>query len=531
MARLPVIPCLLFAGVLASVSSMGREVPLTILHTTDIHGHVLPPITEKGGISEGSLLRCATVIQDIRGADKNVLLLDGGDSIQGSAESWLTRGRVVVRAMEWLHYDAAVLGNHDLDWGLEPLFNLFCTSSIPLLAGNVHPEPDSGHPLPFLKPFIIKEMDGIRVAVAGLTNPGIPGWLRPEYIPGLQFSRSVMALQSMMPLIRQADPDVLILLVHQGYTKSGEDDEANEINAIARQFPEFDVILGGHLHWVVPGMKIGNVLYVQSGSDAQGIGRVRLAYDTVSRRVVRKEGDYLGVDAKCVEDEELKTALKADLEKAGAYLDEVIGSAETNFGTSIKPPGNSAIQQLICASIARASKAGIVLHGVLSDEELAPGPVRVRDIWRIIPYENRVGLAWLNPTEIKMILEESVDYYGSSHAMGVYGLEFDVDLNAEPGNRISRLRLAGGRLIHPKKRLKVAFNSHALASAGGRYEVLRRVVEQPTSRLDLTKMDTRTAVIDYVKAKSPLTLKTYPVINMIRREEASDRTKSLKDGL
>src|SRR5438309_4513557 len=114
-----------------------REVPIVILHTCDLHGNVLPTEDYAGHTNLGGLARCATVIRQTREREKNVLLLDAGDTLQGTAASYLSDGKVMVKILNLLRYDAWCWGNHELDWGLEKLALCAEDSKVPILNANV----------------------------------------------------------------------------------------------------------------------------------------------------------------------------------------------------------------------------------------------------------------------------------------------------------------------------------------------------------------------------------------------------------
>ena len=144
--------------------------------------------------------------------------------------------------------------------------------------------------------------------------------------------------------------------------------------------------------------------------------------------------------------------------------------------------------------------------------------IKRSDIWRIIPYENRIGVANLTMPELKDILEENAGQIGSVHFLGVYGLSYELHPNAPPGERVRNLRLADGSKPHARKRFRVAMNSYALASGGGRFPLLRKIVERPESRLEMTDIDTRTAVIEYVRKHSPLQIDAGADVTVVRRK-------------
>lgn len=489
-------------GLCLAGSATAREVRITILHTSDLHGHVLSLPDDKGREGVGGLLRIATAVAQIRQEEPNVLLIDCGDLVQGSIEAHLTRGRVMLKAAEWLKYDAWVMGNHEWDWGIEHLGRLIETSRVPMLAGNLDMRVGAPSPLRKVGPLIVKDYDGVKVAIVGLTTPGMPMWFRPEYLGDAQFKVSKEALRGILPYVRQAAPDITVLAVHQGLRTF--DDRANEINAIAAQFPEFDVILGGHSHAAIPSRMLGDVLYTQAGCHGQALGRVDLVYDTVADRLKEKRAALIEIADGFAEDPALAAHLEGDLAPAREFRTRLVGTAAVKLKAVSEVPGQSGLQQLFCRAIAGASKAEIVLHGVHSTDPLAAGEIRMDDIWRIMPYENRVGIARLTCGEIEAILEENADQLGGTHFMGVYGLTYDLDPRGKEGSRVSNIRLADGTVPHARQRLDVAMNSFVLASGGGRFPVLRGIVERPTSRLILTDIDIRQALVEYVRRHSPL---------------------------
>lgn len=490
---------MLAAGIAAAGTA--REVRLTILHTTDVHGHLWAAPDEEGRAA-GGLLRVATAIARVRAETPHVLLVDCGDLIQGSLEADLYGGAPMVRAIEALGYDAWVLGNHEWDWGFEALEKIVASCPVPVLAANLVVRAPESVLARRVAPMVLREVDGVRVAIVGLTTPGMPTWFRPEYLGPAQFLASVEALRRVMPRLREARPDVAILAVHQGWRPL--DDRANEIHAIAARFPEFDVVLGGHTHEAVEERALDRALYTQAGCEGRVLGRVDLVYDTVAGRVTAKRAVLIPVGLETPEDTALTAALQRELDRARAVGARVIGQAAATFEAKSGVPGQSAVQQLFCRAIAEASGAEVVLHGVHSDAPLRAGEVRLADVWRIMPYENRVGLARLTRGELAQILEENADLMDSPYFLGVYGLRYRLALDAERGRRVRDVRRADGSIPHPRERLLVAMNSFVLASGGGRFAQLRRIVEQPEARLTLTGVDIREALLEYVRRHSPV---------------------------
>ncbi len=517
--RLPVISCIW--AVLAALTLTfpqdvaAREVSITLLHTSDLHGFVFPVTDYDGNKEVGGILRLASAIESEREGLHNVLLLDSGDTYQGGAESLLTRGRIVNEALGWLGFDSWVLGNHEFDWGLEWLAGLLETCPVPALGANISSRPGTENPLHTVKPFIIRDMDGVRVAVIGLTTPAIPTWSRPHLLGNLLFSKSVETLRKVMPAVREHQPDIMVMITHQGYGRFG-DNYANEINAIAGHFPELDVILGGHTHQVVHGADVNGVLYVQPGYHGIWLGRVDLVYDTVRRELVKRESKIIHVGDNYEKHEGLLSALEDDLERVDRILEGKVGYAKADISAKSSLPGQSPMQQLICRAISYASEAEIVLHGILSDGNLYEGEILERDIWRIVPYENTIGVMMLTPDELRDILEENAGQLRGYRGMGVYGIKYDLYPDASEGMRVGNMLLPDGSTMHPRRRYAVAMNSYVLASGGGRFPVTRRTADQPISRLRMLDIDTRDAVRNYIANNSPVIPESYNMVTIVR---------------
>ncbi|MCO5061403.1 MAG: bifunctional metallophosphatase/5'-nucleotidase [Kiritimatiellae bacterium] len=487
-----------------SFSSDARQVELTILHTTDLHGHILPTTDYDGRENVGGLLRASTQIRQLRDTRPNTLLLDCGDLYQGGAESYLTQGRIMIRALDWLRYDAWILGNHEFDWGLEKMQRLLNASSTPMLAANIVSRPGRPHPFPRVQPFLIREVDGIKVAIVGLITPGVPTWSTPDLLGDAMFERSIDALKRVMPAVRAEKPDVLLLAAHQGCKRRG-DDHANEINAVARAFPEFDVIIGGHTHQPIPEIWLEDrVLYTQAGYYGAWLGQLDLVYDTVAKRVTRKSAQLHAIDEAVPRDAEMEAEFSSDLKRAESYLAQRVGTAKGRIAWKTDEYGSSPIQSLIARALAVASGADLVLHGVLDEHDLPSGDLSMADIWRIVPYENRVAILQVTPGELLEILEENGAVRSPMSFMGLFGARYQWKTVDGGARKPVNLTLKDGKIPHPRQRLKVAINSYALASGGGRYKKLREIAERPETRTKLLDLDTRTAVLTYVKKHSPL---------------------------
>lgn len=234
------------------------SVVLTLLHTNDPHGRIYLPDQAQG------LTRLATLIRHVRAEMPNVLLLDAGDLIHGTPEEKEFEGKPMIGAMNALQYDAATAGNHEFDFGQRITRQAIEMAQFPLLSANVLDE-KTGQPWGGLKPYIVKEVHGVRVAIFGLTTPDTVRIQFPRTLQGIQFADPIEVARTLVPELRKR-ADVVIFLSHLGYKPD---------LALAAAVPGIDIILGGHTHTrLAEQVWVGDTLIMQTGAHGKALGRV-----------------------------------------------------------------------------------------------------------------------------------------------------------------------------------------------------------------------------------------------------------------
>lgn len=479
-----IVSAALFPAI-AALAAAGEERALTVFVTTDIHGSVARTGDLYAEHNAGSLLAVAHRLrEEAAAAPAAVLVLDCGDVFQGTKESLDTGGRAVAEILNAMGCDAFALGNHDFDFGLGVLDSFLLDMDAVPLAANLRVPPGSGEGLARIRPYAVVERGGLRIAVVGLTTPNLPNWYPAGFLSGIEVFRSLRALEHVMPRVNAENPDVRILLVHQGLLH-GADDAANEVFAVCDAFREFDFVFGGHLHWVEPGREIASTPYAQAGSGARGFLRADLALDARGA-VVRRAIRYIPVDTPdAPEDAELRVRLAPVLEAAWGALRAPLATATARIAPSESLGGESAMQRLLAAAFREETGADIVLHGILSPHAFAEGPVTLSDVWKAIPFENDIYVARLSKREILSALEAASAYAGTKRQFAAYGLAYALDPDAPAGKRISDVRLAAtGKRLSGLKRYRVALNGYHVAGGGGRFEALARAAQAPRARLE-----------------------------------------------
>ncbi len=477
-------------------------VPIRILHTTDLHGHIEPATDYDGTPDQGGIARCATAIRRLRSEIPDTILLDNGDTLQGTPVSFLTGGEVMVRILEELRYDAWNWGNHEFDWGWQRLLKTAGNASVPILNANLDLS-DSIWPAEWadrIRPYLLKDFDGVRVAVVGLNTPGIPNWSRPRLLGGVRIEDPLETLERVLPRVRAEGADIIVVLAHQGYRSWG-DDPANRIRSIADRFPEIDLVIGGHTHQDQPEVRLDGVVYTQAAYWGTRLGVADLLFNTGTRKVVSIACRTLPMGPGISLDGDVLRRTAADRERARRYMEEPVGRAAEPIGTAGWPQRPCALFDLIGSALSEASGCRIVVHGLLDPgQSLEEGTIRMRDVWRIMPYENTLGVATVTGDELRRIVAEQVRWIDSPRFNAPWGLRCEIWRDGEEIRRVA-LRGIDGAPIDPSARYRVAFHSYALAGGGTRFPELRAIADEPDSRLEEGDRLTRDLLADYIRKR------------------------------
>jgi 5'-nucleotidase/UDP-sugar diphosphatase len=494
-------------------------VEISILHTTDLHGRILPVTDYGGNENVGGLGRLSTLIRQRRLANTNSILVDNGDSLQGGVPSYLTSGSIYIDAMNALDYQLWNLGNHEFDWGVETLALNISRFSNTVLSANTHLCGSNSLSLATVLPYSIREIGGRRIAFIGVNHPKIPFWSRPVLLRNTIIESPVPALLRIMTKVRKKEPDAVVLLAHMGYhTKSEEFEEW--LDSILKLFPDIDVVIGGHTHQAVPSLLIGSTLYTQAAYHGTYLGEVRLIFNIKSGDLVSKSAQLIPAGANIKPDLAFQRYYAAaemmgftQSMKKICYINGVLCS-------DIPVDKESPEQTLIAEAIADAVTADIVFHGAFRGGEIISNEVMTAaDIFSIVPYENRIVYAYLTPIEISRVLDSLVKWWGTRHFAFPYGLQTVIDTNGCPGERVVTMTDMNGQNLAPEKRYKVAFNSYMAASGGKRFLPLRAVIDARNTGVGAADISTRDAVMNYLEKKKKYTPHVVKSVSHVKKKE------------
>ncbi len=465
-------------------------VHLTLLGTTDLHGNIEPLDYFANKPAQLGLAKIATLVRRVRAEQPNVMLFDSGDIIQGTplayyfARKDTDRTNPMILAMNALGYDAAAVGNHEFNFGLDTLWKVKREAHFPILAANIKQTYRNG-PQHF-EPYIIRQIAGVRVAIVGFVTPAIPHAELPANYRGYEFEPIVDAARRVIPEARKR-ADLVVVLAHSGLPPvpawSDEIPGENAALELAQQVPGIDVIFLGHTHNEVPERIINGVLLTQAGKWGASLARVDL---DVSRKeggrweIIKKHSTVLPVNDQVPADPKI-IELAAPYEKATqAYLDTPIAtSAQELRGTTARFEDEPLVD-LIHAVQLETAHADVSMSTMLyTGAQIPKGRVTVRQIASLYVYENYLYTVEMTGDRLRAALEHAASLYQSwplpsgeqlrlpdFNVDSAAGVNYTIDLRKPSGHRITDLSYKGKSLSDAQK-LRVAVNNYRYTGGGG----------------------------------------------------------------
>ena len=432
---------------------------LHVYSTTDLHGHVISTGGRPGLPQLAETLRRETAAL----GKENTLLIDCGDLIQGTFETQLDKGSLVLQLMNHAGYDVWVPGNHDFELGMRTLLDRTRDFRGTVLCGNLRIRGKA--PMAAWKLF---HKAGLNVAVIGITSEYITAWNWRPSDQGIAILKTMRVLATVMPEVMKAKPDLILLAVHAGRFQSSRFRPEWQMRDIAVRYPQIDLILGGHTHTVVKGLPLaGKVWYLQAGKHATGYSKAEIVYDKQKKKRISLTSVYRELPSGGAAPEPADPVLKRKLADIRKNMRSVVCRNAPALG--IRDPGHLA--RVFCEAVADQTGAPIVFHGVLSRADKKAGTYTRKDVYDLCPFENTAVLMDLSPSECRAILREQQKAWntkkGNAMPQAVLGVTLEDD---------GTLRLSNGRVWNnEQERLTTAFNSFIASSAGMRFPELKRI--------------------------------------------------------
>jgi len=493
-----IILVFLLGIVFVARSFVPERVQITILGTTDLHGNINPIDYYTNKSDNRGLAKVATLINRVRKEQPNTLLIDSGDTIQGSPlESFHSRKNNVrtdpmMLVMNSLNYDAMAVGNHEYNFGLKVLEKARSEAKFPWLSGNTY---EKGTDRTHYKPYIVKDVAGVKIGILGLTTPGIPYWDNPPNYAGLEFRDPVAEARKWVEIVRtQEKVDVVVIAMHMGLGEDLRTGEAspgqipheNEAITIAKEVPGVDVIFMGHTHREVPSLYINGVLLTQANHWGRHLARadLYLQKEPSGWRVYAKSARTLPTDDRVEPDPAVAKLAEPYDRQTQEWLERVIAQSPEELTAEEARFRDTAILDLIQKVQLDAGKADVSMVASFNQNaRIEKGPMTVRDVTELYVYENTLVVIEVTGQQLKEALEHSAKYFktyepGKSlrdlidEKIPAYnfdiaeGVTYEIDISKPIGSRIQNLRFKG-QPLSPTKKLRLATNNYRVNGGGG----------------------------------------------------------------
>ncbi len=506
-----------------------EQVQITILETSDLHGTIAPWDYATDSAFDGGLAKVYTVVKQERAKDKDLLLVDCGDTLQDNMiqEFRFDDIHPMVKAMNFIGYDAWELGNHEFNFEFENLLKAIADSKAPVLGGNIYRQDGTR----FVTPYIIRNVKGVRVAIFGIEAPHINQWeaSNPEHFDYMTFTSPMAETGKILDEL-EGKADVIIGLVHYG-----EDGEygTDGMKAVAQAYGDrVSAFLIGHAHSTLIETLENGCLLLEPGSKGSGVAKLTLTLERLVSggkwMVVEKIGEILPVtNANIAPDPELSTLMQYVHDKSREIANTVVGQVGADFlpGLNWKNlPGiptavlqDTAMLDLINKIQMEATGADVSLAALFdASSNLPKGDFRKRDGVKIYKYDNTLMAVRITGKQLKAIMERQAGNFFNPYAVGdvtisfnpgirLYnydmfaGVDYEIDISKPVGHRIVNVIYKDAPL-HDDQILVLALNNYrygGLSSAG-------MISDKPEDLVYNTGLAIRDLISDYVTEKGTI---------------------------
>lgn len=506
------------AAILASCSGPeDGEYTFRLLTTNDVHGRYFDSLYVSDE-TNNALMNVSWYVDSIRVADgaENVILLDAGDCLQGDNAAYYFNyvdtlsKHLFARMVEYIGYDAVVVGNHDIETGHPVYDRIVRTMKVPFLAANAIRD-DNGQP--YFQEYVTLKRHGLNITIIGFTNPNIKSWLSPLLWEGMTFESLMPMAQEVVDRVSEKEEsDVVIVAVHAG---TGEGDgsvlESQGLD-LFKSLKGVDFVVCAHDHRPVI-HKNDSICLINAGSHCRNLGYGTVKLKVEDGKVISKilDADLLPVDRKNV-DKEIQETFRPEYEAVKAFTLKEVGELKTDLRTRDAYRGMSDYVNLIhtlslgCTPAQISFAAPLTFNGFVK-----AGTLVYNDLFTIYPFENQLFVVKMTGAEIKDYLENSYDKWintidsaddrllkiinepdartgqkrwsfinRSYNFDSAAGLVYDVDVTKPMGARVIIKSLADGTAFDQETEYNVAMTSYRASGGGG----LMRETGIDTDRID-----------------------------------------------
>ncbi|MEE9913153.1 MAG: 5'-nucleotidase C-terminal domain-containing protein [Deltaproteobacteria bacterium] len=449
----------LFLFVAAVLMSCATQREIRILYMNDFHGFAVAYKPYGSDEAQGGLAYLAQRAQELR-AEKPTLFLSAGDMIQGNNWANLFQGQSSIEAMNAMNFDAMVVGNHEFDFGQAVLNERIGEAKFPVLGANVL---GMGR----LRPYIIKNLDGLSIAVIGVVTGDTPVTTLPRNVAGLNFLSPEDTVLKYVAELRGKN-DIIVVLSHIGFAAD---------TGLAAKVEGIDVLIGGHSHTKVDKpVMIGRTFVGQAFEHGKVLGVLDLTVKNGS--IVRASSRLEPVRPAGKENEAVAAIVAKYQQSVDAVMNDTVGEALADLDGANVRLRETNLGNLIADMMRKASGAdAAIINGGTIRTSIRRGPIKVSDVYAVVPFDNYIVAIKMTGRQIRDTLEHGVSAVEDDEGRfpQVSGLAFTYDRLAPKGSRVKEV-LIGGQPLAADREYSVATNDF-LAAGGDGYKAFGDAVK------------------------------------------------------
>ncbi len=428
-----------------------NQVDLKIFYVNDFHSFAEPYKPTGADAPLGGIAYLAGAVDRARGKQP-CLLLAAGDMIQGNPWANLFRGKSTIDVMNAMRFDAMVVGNHEFDFGPKVLKQRMAQARFPMLGANIKG-------LAALKPYVIKNLQGVRIAIIGVVSPETPVTTHPRNVIGLTFSTPENAVKKYLPELKRR-ADIIIVLSHCGFQADRE---------LAAKVPGIDVIVGGHSHTkILQPELVGRTIIVQAWEHAKGLGVLNLRLK--DGKVIGFEGTFQEISsATGAPNFQVQEIVARYARQVDSLLQRTIGETQVDLDGEHVRTGETNLGDFVADVMRQTAGAEVALiNGGSIRTSIPQGKITVKDIYAVLPFDNYLVGISLTGAQVQAALEHGVARLEeqSGSFPQVSGLTFTYSRSAPAGARVKDVTV-GGRPLDPQREYVVATNDYLVAGGDG----------------------------------------------------------------
>lgn len=514
--------------------------------TNDLHGRFFDSLyvsTNRYQTHQYSLASVSTTIKEARNniGNENVILLDIGDHLQGDNAVYYsnfvdtTSQHIFSRVMNYLKYDATVVGNHDIEPGPAVYNKVVKELNMPYLAANAI-YTKTGEP--YFEPYTILDKGGVKIAVIGMTNPNIPNWLAPHLWEGIEFQEIMASMEHWVEYVREKEqPHFVIAAIHAGLGDEESDSMENPARYVASNVKGIDLMLAAHDHKVnaekvMSGDK--EIWVLEGGSRAAALSKASVELIVKDGKVIATnvEGETISM-AGVKPDAEYMTHFREEFLKVKEFTNREVGTLSNTISSRDAYFGTSAYIDMIHTLQLNATGADISFVAPLSfNAVIEKGVLNYQNLLDIYPFENQLNVIELTGQEVKDYLEYSYANWVNENAVenghllniskdekrnrwsfnhpsfnfdSAAGIIYEVDITKANGERVSILSMADGINFDMDATYRVALTSYRASGGGYLLEEGAGIPkEQIAERIVELYADIREILYDQIQADGTL---------------------------